>query len=360
MARKKENKRSDGYYEYKCIVERKFDGTPVYKSFYSKKSKADARAKAEEYKINQINEKNKKEYISFADWADIFLSHIKTKVKISTYRHGYDVIFNNHLIPYFKNTPLKAIVKTDIEDYVNLKLKDHSASTVKMHISKLSKCFYEAIDNGYVDYNPCQNISIKHQSKEKRVYTAEQTELVLKYCKLDRFGLPEHLLLSYGMSRSELLGIKLEDVDFENLTISINKGLTAKNKYTDGDILADTKNKYRNRTIAISQETADYIKENVQYGFVAEPNRERPPAVTGFRDKHDAFMNRMHKHYLEQGIDIPKLNPHELRHTRASLWVNEGKNLFAIAEMLGWSDLNMLRKVYGHADIQKLRKELDI
>ena len=43
-----------------------------------------------------------------------------------------------------------------------------------------------------------------------------------------------------------------------------------------------------------------------------------------------------------------------------SLWVNSGKNLFAIAEMLGWSDLNMLRKVYGHADIQQLRKELDI
>lgn len=360
MARKKENKRSDGYYEYKCIVDRKFDGTPVYKSFYSKKSKADARAKAEQYKINLVADKNQKEYIMFDEWAAIFLEHMKSKVKINTYRFGYDVIFNNHLIPYFKNTPLKSIVKNDIEDYVNLKLRDHQPSTVSTHVSKLSKCFNEAIDNGYIDYNPCRNITIKKQTKEKRVYTAEQAELVLKYCPLDKFGLPEHLLLSYGMSRSELLGIKLEDVDFENLTISINKGLTPRNKYTDGDILAETKNKYRNRLIAITQDTADFIKDRVQFGFVADPNRDRAPSAAGFKDKHLAFMSRMQKYYLDQGIEIPILNPHELRHTRASIWVNQGKNLFAIAEQMGWSDLSMLRKVYGHADIQKLRNELDL
>ena len=35
---KKETKRSDGYYEVKCIVDRTFDGKPIYKSFYSTKS----------------------------------------------------------------------------------------------------------------------------------------------------------------------------------------------------------------------------------------------------------------------------------------------------------------------------------
>lgn len=360
MARKKENKRSDGYYEYKCIVDRKFDGTPVYKSFYSKKSKADARAKAEQYKINLDSQKNRYENISFEEWAEIVLQHKKEKIKGISFLSNQESVARNHLIPYFSNAPLKSIIKTDIQDYVEVKKKTLKPSTINKHITMLSEIFSEAIDNGLTDYNPCKNVKLPAVSKDKRVYTEEQAELVLKYCKLDKFGMAEHIILSYGMSKSEFLGITFDDVDFDNLTISINKGLTPKNALTQTEVLAETKNKYRNRTIAITQETADYIKENVQFGFLANPNKKGLPNCGTFRDRHKAFMKRMHKYYEEQGIDVPELNLHELRHTRASIWVNQGKNLFAIAEQMGWSDLSMLRKVYGHADIQKLRNELDL
>lgn len=360
MARKKENKRSDGYYEHKCIVDRKYDGTPIYKSFYSKKSKADARSKAEKYKQDLSREKNKYEDITFAEWAEIFLQHQKSKVKITTYLNNNESVFKNHLLPHFGSMRLKNIIKADIEDYIELKSKDLKPSTLNLHLSTLSKLFAEAIDNGIVEYSPCRNVKRSSASSSKRVYTPEQAELVLKYCRLDSFGLPVHMILSYGMSNSEFLGITYDDIDFENLTLSINKGITKKNKYTDGDILAGTKNKFRNRTIAISQESADYIKECVQFGHLADPNKKGIPNCGTFRDRYYAFMKRMHNYYMEQGIDVPALNVHELRHTRASIWVNEGKNLFAIAEMLGWSDLSMLRKVYGHADIQQLRKDLEI
>ena len=70
----------------------------------------------------------------------------------------------------------------------------------------------------------------------------------------------------------------------------------------------------------------------------------------------------MREYYLNRDnpIDIPILNPHELRHTRASIWVNESKNLFAIADQMGWSDLDILRKRYAHGDINQLRKQLDL
>lgn len=37
MARKKENKRNDGYYECKCVVGHDIDGKAIYKSFTVKK-----------------------------------------------------------------------------------------------------------------------------------------------------------------------------------------------------------------------------------------------------------------------------------------------------------------------------------
>lgn len=360
MARKKENKRNDGYYECKCVVGHDIDGKAIYKSFYSKKSKADARLKAEEYKRDLERKKDELTNISFSTWADIFLAHQKEKVRIVTYQHTYEYNFDNHIKPWFGDKLLKNIIKTDIEDYVNNKLKTLKSSTVRQHVVVLSKCLSEAIDNGYIDYNPCTNVHVKTSKEEKRVYTQEQVDYIVEYCKTDKFGLPVHLMILYGMSRSELIGITYDDVDFENLTISINKGVTEKSKYTDTVVIAETKNKYRTRNIAISQETADYIKSKVSYGFIVQPDTEKLPSVQTFRERYNAFMKRMHAYYLAKGIDIPVLNPHELRHTRASLWVNAGKNLFAIAEQMGWSDLSMLRKVYGHPDIQQLRKELDI
>lgn len=359
MARKKESKRQDGYYEYKCIVDRTFDNKPIYKSFYSKKSKADARLKAEDYKAELKRKAEEPDTILFKEFAERYLEKKKSQVRASTFVSSYEIIFNNHLVPYFGDRLLKGITKADIESYMELKSRTLSVSTVNLHVSKLIAFFNEAIDNGYLTVNPCRNIKKKESVSSKRIYDETEVDLILGYCRSHTFGLHIHMILSYGMSRSEYLGIKYEDVNFSELTISINKGVTSKTKYSDSSVLAETKNKYRNRVIAISQETADYIKDTVKQGFLFTGSDELPN-INKFNIQYSKFMKDMQQYYLEKDIFVPILNIHELRHTRASLWVNQGKNLFAIAEMLGWSDLTMLRKVYGHADIQQLRKELDI
>jgi integrase len=71
-------------------------------------------------------------------------------------------------------------------------------------------------------------------------------------------------------------------------------------------------------------------------------------------------MQEMHEAFREQGMDVPILTPHELRHTRASIWVNDGENIFAVADVLGHADLKMLRKRYAHADVESTRKLLGI
>lgn len=356
MARKKENKRSDGYYEYKCVVGKDFRGVSQYKSFYSKKSKADARMKAEKYKQDQKEQDSRPTDILFEEWAEIFLAELKNKVRPNTFHNNYEVSFNNHLIPYFKGQPLRSISKSDIENYIEAKLNTLSKNTINQQLARLKMMFSDAIDNGYLTVNPARSVSINTASTTKRVYTQDETDLILSYCPLDEFGLNVHMLLSYGMSRSEYLGIKFEDVNFQDLTISINKGVTM----CKGEIIInEPKNKHRKRIIAISSESAEYIKEKISGGFLST-NSEEPVNISNFNFFYQNFMKRMQDYYLERDIFVPIYNIHELRHTRASLWVNEGRNLFAIAEMLGWSDLTMLRKVYGHADIQQLRKELNL
>ena len=66
------------------------------------------------------------------------------------------------------------------------------------------------------------------------------------------------------------------------------------------------------------------------------------------------FMRALHKAHPE----VPELSPHELRHTRATLWIAQGMDPYMAARLLGHSDLKMLTKIYDHTSTETLRKAL--
>ena len=56
--------------------------------------------------------------------------------------------------------------------------------------------------------------------------------------------------------------------------------------------------------------------------------------------------------------EIPTLSAHELRHTRASLWIAGGMEPYMAARLLGHTDLKMLLKIYDHTNVETLRKAM--
>ena len=56
---------------------------------------------------------------------------------------------------------------------------------------------------------------------------------------------------------------------------------------------------------------------------------------------------------------IPLLTPHELRHTRATLWSAQGVPQHLIADLLGHCDTRMLERVYNHTTTDTLRLALE-
>ena len=128
-------------------------------------------------------------------------------------------------------------------------------------------------------------------------------------------------------------------------------------------ILGEPKNDFRRRDVPISTETATLLNAAFcdDHEFViSNTNGTMCSPRTWSRRHYDVFMNDMQTHYAKQEENIPKLTPHELRHTRASIWVNDGENLFAVADVLGHADLKMLRKRYAHSDVESTRKLLKI
>jgi len=180
--------------------------------------------------------------------------------------------------------------------------------------------------------------------------------------------------LTYGLRRGELLGIQWDDVDFENRVIHIRHAVADVQNSLTGkmEVVIDSpKTKYSARDLPMSSEIFDMLQR------ISQTKSKNVPAtgcvfcgqsghVLGPRtwsgSHYNIFMRDMREYYQKQApaVDIPILSPHELRHTRASLWVNEGKSLFAIASVMGWADLKMLRQRYAHSDMESNRKALDL
>lgn len=393
MARPKKSapNHSSGMYCVRVKVGENFDGSPIRKAFYSNKSKADAKRKAEEYKVNIAVQEITGESVGnnspqFEVWAKKTLDLLKGTVKDSTYSLTFKNSINNHLIPYFGKRRLDDIKPFHIQEYFNQKGKKLALETLMKHKMSLNRIFETAVDNDMCRKSPLRNINISSKIKpmEKEVYTLEETNLILEYAKSHRFGLAIIIMLEYGLSRSEVLGLKWSDVDHQELTLSISRGIADVISADTGIMAAqvgETKNIYRNREIPISQEVSDLIKQapttvvvgrNKKRGIAGKVIKSEyiihnkdgnycSPSVWSKR-RYNVFMNEMQAYYAsqEKPIQIAKLPPHCLRHTRATLWVNEGKNLYAIAKMLGHTDLEMISKRYGHSNAKDLRKLLDI
>ena len=374
MPRPKKEKpnRPGGMYEVKVTVGHNFDGSPIRKSFYSKVSKEAAKAKAEKYKIEQAvydatGEPPSSHDMPFDTWAWKVLEALKGTMKDSSYMLHYKNTIEKHLIPYFGKRKLSTIRQIDVQQYFNSCQDKFSLETLKKHRMALNRIFEMAIQNDLILKNPCDSLRVVSDKKctEKHTYTQEQCELVLSYAETHRYGLDVILMLSYGITRSELLGIQWGDIDEAEKILYIRRGVADVQSAKTGKmevVVGEPKNDFRKRAIPLSAHILELLKSREKIGdfvFCTTKGTVQSPR-TWSRRHFDVFMRDMHAYYAECGVDVPILHPHELRHTRATLWVNSGANLFAVADVLGHSDLKMLRKRYAHSDVDATRKMLGI
>lgn len=369
MARpKKEKPNARGLYEVTISLGKDMNGKIIRKHFYSTVSKDAARQKAEDWKVQQavsmatgtFDQKN----VTFRDVAEQVCNIKKSENKYSSWYSNYYVPIHLHLIPYFNDVLIKNIRKMDVDNYFVSK-KDLSRVSLEHHRMTLKKIFEEAVNNDIIYKNPMCDFKLKvgKPSKDKKIMSQEHMILLLEYCRQNPcvMSIAVDLLARYGISRSELLGIQNKSVDKENKIISIVQGVTR--QQNNKSVAGETKNKYRKRNIVISQSTVDLIDSvgsDVCGEYLISFNKGLLTTVNTFDFRFRKFINSFREFYQQQGIEIPYIHAHEFRHTRASHWIAEDKSLFAVAQQMGWSDLDMLRKRYGHAGLDTVRDLLDI
>ena len=156
-------------------------------------------------------------------------------------------------------------------------------------------------------------------------------------------GVRDKLILemfySTGMRLSELVGLKMKDVDL----------------YTNNVKVLGKRNK--ERLIPFTKELRKSIDKYILYRLDEFPDTEEETFfLTNKGDKcYQKFVYRIVNYYLSKVTTQSKRSPHILRHTFATHMLNAGADLNAIKEILGHANLSATQ-IYTHNNFEKLNK----
>lgn len=180
-------------YEVKLDLGCDWQGNRLRKSFYSTKSKRDAKKKADawfaQYQLEQFSGSDPiRKDVTFREWAPMCLeTYKKPFVNGITYSGTYLQPLEQHLLPKFGEMNLNQLRPIHIQKYINEQSKTYRAETVKKDFTLLSFVLGRAVDEGLLAANPA-NKSIhlpKIQRPDKLAWT--QKEYDTAYAFADSF-----------------------------------------------------------------------------------------------------------------------------------------------------------------------------
>ena len=165
---------------------------------------------------------------------ELYEKHIKYK---SNVRLGTNTV-RQHLMKILEQDKLGGLsidkVKvSDAKDWVlRMKEKGYAYNTIKNYRRSLLACFYTAVREDYVRKNPFSfdfGTVIEDTTIKKQALTKEQEESLLSFIREDTVYKKYYddivVLLGTGLRISELCGLTLNDVDFENRLINVDHQL---------------------------------------------------------------------------------------------------------------------------------------
>ena len=229
---------------------------------------------------------------------------------------------------------------SDIDSFLALQSKFRSPKTVKNQLSLINTAYKAAIRRGILASNPCLYASAPRQKKPE-IVTLSDLDFDRFIAALETadpyFRVMCELALFCGLRRSEILGLKKEDVSD---TVTIDK---VRHRVNGKDVIETPKTASSFRTLAVP-------------GFIQSHIKDLPPRVidSGYLMQDD-FGEPASQWWVRNNLDnliadngLPHVTMHGLRHTYASMLITKGVPIAEVSMQLGHSSIDITLRTYTH------------
>lgn len=346
------------YFRITRTIGHKADGTSIKKEFYGT-NKSDAEEKANEY-LNNIKNGlvTNFDYITVAELMHTWLFtvlHNSSKIKPSTFQR-YESIYRN----YVKDSPIAGnrlinIKPIQIQNFYNsLSKKNYSHSQISTLNTVLKVFFNWCIDNDYLIKNPCLKVNIKgnksdivnNERKDVIVLSEEEIRIIKDYIKDTDFELIFLLDLATGLRQGELLALDWKHIDLINKTLTVDRNVKEVYIYDDEThkhietVFQIPKTKKSFRTIPLPDSIINYLLKIKNKNGLLFSDKEGNP-LKG-KNVSTAWRKILKK------CNIPHKKFHAIRHTYASLLLNNGIDIETVAELMGHTAIS-ITQTYLHS-----------
>ena len=287
-------------------------------------------------------------------WMNEWFENVaKIKVRPSSHQ-TYRGYIDHHIAPNIGSIPLEKLTTMDLQKLYRKLMntgrverieakqqpKGLSAKTVRNINQVISSAMDFAVAQKIIPENPCKAVALpKVEHKEMQTIPAEQLQAFLREAKATGVYEMYYIELATGLRRGELLGLKWTDIDWPNGIIKVRRQVAR----VDGQIVEaplKTKNSYR--AVTISQQAIEVLKQqkektNDEYVF---------PSPNGGPISPDSVNNMLKRVLARAGI--PKVRFHDLRHTFATIALQNGVDIKTVSGMLGHFSAGFTLDTYAH------------
>lgn len=311
--------------------------------------------KKEGFKIQREAKEYEREFIRksktdcsmlFSSLIELYFEDCQSRLKPTTLDNKKYII-NLKILPYFKDMPISSIDATTVRKWKHelITHKDgdgipYSQTYLKTINNQLSAIMNYARKYYKLSENPvviCGSMGKSHADS-------------MKFWTLDEFKhfIPSvedkllskiifELLFWTGMRSGELLALTLNDFDFEAKTVSISKNYTWLNRE---DLTLTPKTPKSKRTITLPGFICNMVQDYVTHLYDYRPKERLFPVTKSYLD-----------HEMRRGCQksgVKKIRVHDIRHSHASMLIEQGFAPLLISERLGHEKIQTTQQTYSH------------
>lgn len=268
----------------------------------------------------------------------------------------YDVestIVNKRIIPVIGKQRVQQIKPLSIARFYNELSKKYSPDYVRHIHAILRKAFRLACKWEMISTNPIEKVEApKLRKTEMKIWTMEECLHFLNVAEGHVHYIVYSLAIHTGMRRGEVLGLRWKDIDWSGQALTIQQ--TVNWTPSQGIIIQDTKTSSSTRRISIGFMLIEDLKKHVE---TIEANKERfgenyqdYDLVCCYENGEPIKPRRITDTFahLTNKAGLPKIRFHDLRHSHASMLLNNGVNPKIGAERLGHSSVQIYLDRYSH------------